>query len=984
MIRLCAMLFTAATAAVPLEFAPVTNGGFEEGPTDAAVPPGWRFGISREAKCTMVLDDGVAKSGKVSVRFHNESPLAPHVYGRFSQTVPVKPATGYTLSVWVRGRKVAGGQHLTDWRTYTLSLPSGTFDWTRAETTFVTKEDQRTLELGLNVVNVCDALWIDEVELKADVTAVEVPAGVRGSAAFWCPREAQGDDVEVPVELYLDLPAGFRGRAAVRLTAGGQVVASNAADVTGEMDHVNLPVRSSQTPSQDLVMEVSLADADGKALGEGERTVRKYSAATAASRLTEVEGLMPRLRERVAEAGRRNVPADYPTVTLTVCESFIGYAKEDIGKGEIRRAQEAADEMVEMARRATLDLEQTLAGKRAPAPVPRYRTSAIDIVGGHFVADTEVTTTGQRERRPVFFNGYGHFAAVRRDIEKFPAYGTNIIQIEFGPNSVFPQEGVTSEAAIDDFLLVLDRAAKSNVAVNLLLSPHYFPAWALEKWPELTECSGGFIRFCIDAPQARDIEERFLRTVIPRIKGRPGLHSLCLSNEPIYTSSADCAHTRELWAKWLAKRHGDVATLNRRHGTAYGSFSEVAIPPADPVVEEPGYCDWCLFNQERFAGWHQWMADTIHWLAPEIPVHAKIMPTIWDRHTIAWGVDPELFCDLSQIAGNDCWKMYSGTGEWADGWQTENMFYDLLRSMLGQPVFNSENHLITDRDTAYKPPVHVRNVLWQGAVHGQGATTIWVWERTFDPKSDFSGSIMHRPGCAEAVGRTNLDLLRLSREVVALQSRPAEVAILYSVPSIVYSQEYLAELSRAYEALNFTGRKTDFISERQIAAGKAKEYRLIVVPAAVSVSDETFAGLSDFARRGGRLAVISEESLGLNEYKQTRDAAGLLKDGACSLLPKALDPPVLRGRLLEALRDAGGREDVQVKDVKTGQLPWGVEWLSAREGGRTVVNLVNYTNEEKRVRIAVPGGRRLTNLFTGERVPGTVALPPLEPLLVAG
>ena len=35
--------------------------------------------------------------------------------------------------------------------------------------------------------------------------------------------------------------------------------------------------------------------------------------------------------------------------------------------------------------------------------------------------------------------------------------------------------------------------------------------------------------------------------------------------------------------------------------------------------------------------------------------------------------------------------------------------------------------------------------LWQAAVHGQAATTIWVWQRSYDRKSDYWGSILERP-----------------------------------------------------------------------------------------------------------------------------------------------------------------------------------------------------------------------------------------------
>jgi len=420
----------------------------------------------------------------------------------------------------------------------------------------------------------------------------------------------------------------------------------------------------------------------------------------------------------------------------------------------------------------------------------------------------------------VIFIGHGHFGQVRRDVERFPAYGFNILQIEFGPNSVFPAENEVSDRAVQDFLAVCDRAAQAGVAVNLLISPHYFPGWALEKWPHLRECRGGFLRFCIHAPESRQILERYLRYIIPRIQDHPALHSICLTNEPVSVELTKCRYVPQLWHQWLRREHGDLATLNRRWGTNYQSFDDIPVP--EPRFEAaPLVYDFVRFNQETFAAWHRWLADLIHEMAPHLPVHAKIMMGAhFGRHSHGpWSVDPELFGQLSDINGNDCVKWYARRGDWACHWQTENMAYDFQRSMADKPVFNSENHLIPDRDTDYVPPDYIRNVYWQGAVHGQSATTTWVWERTYSPTSDFAGSIMHRPACVEAMGQTGLDLMRLAPEVTALQRLEPPVALLWSLASVVYDQGHLSVLRQAYEALNFCGVKLGFVTERQLASG---------------------------------------------------------------------------------------------------------------------------------------------------------------------
>ena len=84
---------------------------------------------------------------------------------------------------------------------------------------------------------------------------------------------------------------------------------------------------------------------------------------------------------------------------------------------------------------------------------------------------------------------------------------------------------------------------------------------------------------------------------------------------------------------------------------------------------------------------------------------------------------------------------------------------------------------IPSTHSGFVPARHIRATLWQAAAHGQSATTSWVWERTFDPKSDFAGSIMHRPACAEAVGVVNYDLNRAALEITAIPQAPPRVLL---------------------------------------------------------------------------------------------------------------------------------------------------------------------------------------------------------------
>jgi hypothetical protein len=68
-----------------------------------------------------------------------------------------------------------------------------------------------------------------------------------------------------------------------------------------------------------------------------------------------------------------------------------------------------------------------------PTPVPSYVTSPITIAKSSFLATQRFPDGRLLEQTPTFFTGYGHFAQVRKDLELFPSYGINMIQIEQGP-----------------------------------------------------------------------------------------------------------------------------------------------------------------------------------------------------------------------------------------------------------------------------------------------------------------------------------------------------------------------------------------------------------------------------------------------------------------------------------------------------------------------------------------------------------------------
>jgi hypothetical protein len=1001
----------------PLTVGPnlVPNPSFED--VEGQRPRGWRWD-PRNTDATLELETTPARLGKVSLRFTNGTPFAAHVYGWFGveHELPVKPATVYTLSASVRSDAdtVAWFGGGTGW-TLRVRIPNTQGRWERVSRVFTTGDQETAFPLMVVSESPTPGFWLDGLEMREGVAAL--PEDVDPET----PRDAVHIGAEPPE------PVMYRGGlvetrwAAALYPPGEWAFTSGVFKASGVVslasaNGAELEVVMADSAGKELSRAVGACPPDSRLasfavsarleapaagpvllsarlrrgaalLAEGRQPVTLVTPTRIEARLAEVEVERERLRALTTGLESRGVGA-YARVTLTVLENFVPWAREDMLHDRADRAWHAAETMLTMARRASAEAEAVTNGQAPALVVPRYETSPLEIQGASFVG-ARVTPTGERERGPVFFTGYGHFSQVRQDIEKLPAYGCNLCQVEFGPSSVLVAEDRVDERPIRDFLAVCDRAAKAGVAVNLLLSPHYFPPWALDKWPQLRECRGGFFGYCVHAPEARDVIERFLRTTIPLIKDHPALHSLCLSNEPISNEVSQCRHVAGDWGRWLHTKYGRVEALNQRWGSTYAALIDVPVPK--PFAPGAMSVDFVRFNQEQFAGFHQWMAEVIHEMAPRVPVHAKIMMGAhFMRHEHGiWSVDPELFGDLSQIHGNDCYCMVTGQGEWANGWQLHQMAYDFQRSMGDKPVFNSENHVIADRDHSVIPADHLYSTLWQGALHGQSATTLWVWQRSFDHTSDLEGSIIQRPDVAEAVGRCGLDLLRLADEMAALQRQPPQVLLYWSQSSVIQREEHYPALSHCYRQANFLGVPLGFVTDRQLerygsggeaphglAQGAAK---VLLVPEAGCVSAAALAGLGKAAASGVRV-VRAGPCFAADEYGIARATVPTLGEELPGYGAKD------RGTFAAFWAAAAAWELSPALTVTEtdGKPAYGVEIRSAMAPGeRLVASLCNHTREPRTVVLRRRGTPvASTKLQSGRPLEPEVQLPVLRPVLL--
>ncbi|MCP4717496.1 MAG: hypothetical protein GY868_20435 [Deltaproteobacteria bacterium] len=708
--------------------------------------------------------------------------------------------------------------------------------------------------------------------------------------------------------------------------------------------------------------------------------------------LDTITAQLPQLRTRIEALGAQGVDVAYPLVDLTVLELFVRFVPDDLTSGKLSRARRELDEMATLLEVCDAELTRLEAGSHNPG-VPRYKTSAREIEDGSFSAAVRFADGTQQEAWPVILHGFTGWDRLRDDLELMPDLGLHIVQFELGPRYILPEENEIDLTLVNDLLAVLDRAAVADIAVDVQLSPHYFPEWAYDKWSELDILPGEYLPFSVDSEQVRAVLKTYIEAIIPILSGHPALNSICLSNEPSYFTATLDPLNRDAYTAWLLAEYGSLEAVAAVHGVTYYGFGDVpvfysdwpdfSIQPDDGADQAAGY-DYYRFNDQRFAAFHQWLADTIHAIDPEIPVHAKFSD--YTMNVAMEGVDPDQFMAFSQIAGNDAVNYYRAPDTdfgYANAWFTENRFFDLLSSISGLPIFNSENHVIADTETQPTPVVHISNVLWQAAIHGQCASTMWVWERDIVDEAtgellDEFTSIMHRPEVLAVHSRTALDLLRLGREVQAFQRTPARVALLYSATSLYYNYFHDVWLDYVYIALDFGGEEIGFITESMLAAGKADAYEMLVLPAVSHLSNELVAVLETYAAGGGLLVFAGDEVLAYDQRGQPRGATvdeALLLEGQT---PEALRPGLIT--LLESL--SNGRPLVLI-DIATGAEPWGISWREVEHEGRVLLSLSHHGLESVTLRLDGYPSEARTDLISLQTVGSEITLAPLEVMLVA-
>ena len=369
---------------------------------------------------------------------------------------------------------------------------------------------------------------------------------------------------------------------------------------------------------------------------------------------------------------------------------------------------------------------------------------------------------------------------------------------------------------------------------------------------------------CLESPRIRAAVAEYIRENIPRMHRKPELLYDIMAYELTYICY--CERSQRAFRQWLEHKHGSIGDANKRWGTSYASFLDVAAPPVQGQRPAAGtnrglWYDWTRFNQDRFTDYLLWVRGEIRKVDPTMPLAAGGSSSMLAGHTGTSGIDEERI--VNEV---DDVIIHEGGGS------TLGMDLQIALSERKKPLADPEMSL---GRVEYLLPHFL---------HGKSVAQLFHWpaqpanEYYSNDRSSLAHSWDYSLQDVDEVLRAALDLRRLNKEIAAFVDAPAEIAILYSQTSTLQlppemltwrTTPYLAELQRAYEASRTIDAKVTFVTERQALHGGLVRYRLLLVPGVRNIPAEVVKSIRDYVEGGGHILILPESLLG-DEYNRPR------------------------------------------------------------------------------------------------------------------
>jgi beta-galactosidase len=487
-------------------------------------------------------------------------------------------------------------------------------------------------------------------------------------------------------------------------------------------------------------------------------------------------------------------------------------------------------------------------------------------------------------------------AAWRKDVAQIKRLGFNTVRCWVEWTACEREEGRYDFSALR---LVCDLAAEAGLKVICQVYIDSAPDWVGHSHPasKFVASNGLAVEsqsapgFCFDHPGVQEKILRFFTETARAVKDKPAFYGWDLWSEPHIINWAEiyylgdtryiqfcyCPSSQARFRAWIKAKYGTLEALNRSWYRTFRSWEEVEPPRFGTILTYTDYVDWKEYISDKLAEDLKLKAQAVKSVLPEsVATSHSAIPGLFSRPDWSGTPDDGKMNDSVDFYGVSIYPKHAWTVRpWSPFFRSSGL--DFARSM----AIRNGGFYVGELQAGYgvfgmkvSVPVvgaDMRDWMWSMLAYGARAVNVYAYypmssgyEAGGYGLVELDGKVTERAEAAGAVARTVTENMGLF-----LGARPprATIAVLYNplAHNVGGQQSFTSEgqsvgvntlsesLQGVHRAFFERGVAVDFLHVRDLGRGRAKEYRLLIAPYPVMISQDSLRHLTEYVRAGGTL-----------------------------------------------------------------------------------------------------------------------------------
>lgn len=474
----------------------------------------------------------------------------------------------------------------------------------------------------------------------------------------------------------------------------------------------------------------------------------------------------------------------------------------------------------------------------------------------------------------------------RKDLHKIKSLGFNTVRtwVDWSKNE--PREG---EFHFENLQLLLQLAEEQDLRVIVQVYVDSAPDWVGRKYPDghFVAQNGAVIEsqsapgYCFDNTGVRKAVLNYFQQVAKVASASKAFYAYDLWSEPHVINWAEidyipnaqfcyCPYTLARFREWLKQKYGTLEALNKAWYRGFDNWEQVEPPRFATILSYADYMDWRIFMGDKLA---QDLASRSRAVKQVDPLHLTTshaaIPSVFQTLADGTGApDDYLMKDSVDYYGTSFYpKLTSPATHWTLA--RRMLVMDSVKSVTGGRGFyvgELQGGFGVHGVTVSQPiePHELELYTWGMVARGARAINYYA----FYPMSsgyesggygliNLDGTLTER---SKAAGATAKIISEHADLFLNAKPAPSPVALIYNpLTSLVGGQVFAARMAMrdaiaGYHRMFYERNVSmDIVSAREITGRSLAQYKLVVAPYPILMTEELAKALEEYVQGGGHL-----------------------------------------------------------------------------------------------------------------------------------